>query len=89
MNEHRWLQRRFKEGLKGGLKGRLQGGLKGGFKAGLQGGLQGMNLVFFVKTPLKRFRVAFSCLWGGEHVFVHVCTAASRGFEEKPKRGLK
>ena len=27
-----------------------------------------MNFIFFVFNPLKRLRVAFSFLWGGEHV---------------------
>ena len=55
-------------------------GLKGGLRRGFKGGLQGMNFIFFVfNPPIKRFRVAFFCLWGGEHVFVHVFTAASRG----------
>ena len=47
----------------------LTGGLRG-FK-----GASGMNFIFFVFNPPKRFRVAFSCLWGGEHVFVHVFAA--------------
>ena len=54
------------KGLLGGLKRGLKEGLRG-LKAGLKGGLQGMNFIFFVFNPLKRLRVAFSFLWGGEH----------------------
>ena len=52
--------------------------LKGDLRRGFKGDLKGRILFSSFLTPLKRFRVAFSCLWGGEHVFVHVFTAASR-----------
>ena len=38
-----------------------------------------MTFIFFVFNPLERFRVAFSFLWGGEHVFVHFFTASKSG----------
>ena len=47
-----------------------------------------MNLFSSFLTPLKRFRVVFSCLWG-EHVFVHVLRQLQGGFEEKLKGGFK
>ena len=49
-----------------------------------------MNFIFLVFNPPSAFSCGFPCLWGGEHVFVHVFTAASRGgFEEKLKGGFK
>ena len=60
--------------LKRGLK------LKGGLKEGAQREAKKTSSDEFsgFLTPLKRFRVVFSYLWSGEHVFVHVFTAASR-----------
>ena len=40
-----------------------------------------MNLIF-VFNLLKRLRVAFSCLWSGEHVFVHVFRRVKGGLRE-------
>ena len=41
-----------------------------------------MNSIFFVFNPLERLRVAFSFLWGGEHVFVHVFRRVKGGLRE-------
>ena len=44
--------------------------LQGGFEEKLKG-----DFISSFLTPLKRLRVAFSFLWGVEHVFVHFFTA--------------
>ena len=73
-------EHRLKGGLKKGLNGGPKGGLQGGLKGGLEAGLQGMNLIFFVFNHPQSVFVWLSPACGvGEHVFVHVFTAASRG----------
>ena len=64
--EHR-LKGGLKRGLKGGLKGGFKVGLKGDLRRGFKGGFKGGTLFSSFLTPLKRLRVAFSFLWGGEH----------------------
>ena len=64
-------------------------GLKGGLRRSFKGGFKDESYFSSFLTPLKRFRVAFSCLWSGEHVFVHSLRRLQGGFEEKLKGGFK